>query len=54
MIYVVIAVHDRLASTRVCLDDLSRQDSVDMTVVVVDDGSSTVPLRRSLATTPRS
>jgi GT2 family glycosyltransferase len=40
MIYVVIPVHDRLALTRNCLDDLSQQDAADMTVVVVDDGST--------------
>jgi GT2 family glycosyltransferase len=40
MIYVVMPVHDRLALTRACLDDLRAQDRDDIKTVVVDDGST--------------
>ena len=40
MIFVVIPVHDRLALTRACLDDLRAQDRPDIAVIVVDDGST--------------
>ena len=40
MIYVVIAVKNRLPFTRRCLADLSAQHGVDVTTIVVDDGST--------------
>ena len=40
MIYVVIAVRNRLSFTRRCLADLAAQTRADVTTIVVDDGST--------------
>jgi len=40
MIYVVIAIHDRLAATLECLDCIIKQAFTQYQIVVVDDGST--------------
>lgn len=39
MIYIIIPVHNRIASTLRCLASINRQAEIDAEIVVVDDGS---------------
>lgn len=40
MIYIVIAIHDRLAATLECLECIAKQTYRDYKIIIVDDGST--------------
>ena len=40
MIYIVIPVHNRIDKTICCLDSIKSQNRKDISVIIVDDGSS--------------